>query len=345
LKQKAYRKKFVKLGDPQNPQRIELALSSNPQTTLPQMSAPTILRHIHLPGITPFSLAQSIQQHLVTQFLSHKALISSPSPPSPLPPSPDPTILTFTPTPVYTTGRREHDALTPSQISLLKSPLYPLDPKTGKEIRTAKPEYADIIPTLRGGQTTFHGPGQLVLYPILDLRSTFPKFSKGISVRCYVHLLESTTISTLERWWMRGVRTENPGVWEESGEKKIAALGVHLRRSISSYGVGLNIQTDLRWFDRIVACGLVGKGVTSMMTLEEERGFTGVEKFKELKPVLWELHKEDYKKAMGLNLVGLLWVEEFAKGLYGEYIKETVRLQIGFHKDGNTLELHDNLER
>jgi lipoate-protein ligase B len=309
------------------------------------MSAPTILRHIHLPGITPFSLVQSIQQRLVRQFLEHKVLISSPSPPSPLPPPPDPTILTFTPTPVYTLGRREHGTLTPSQTSLLKSPLYPLSPKSGKEIKNSnkdEPEYAEIVETQRGGQTTFHGPGQLVVYPILDLRSSFPKFPKGISVRCYVHLLESTTIATLGRWSIKGVRTENPGVWEESGERKIAALGVHLRRNVTSYGVGLNVQTDLRWFDRIVACGLVGKGVTSMMALEEERGFSGIEMFKEEKPDVWELHAQNKKSAMGPDLVGLQLVEEFAKGLYGEYLEANVPLQIGFHKERDMLELDDH---
>jgi lipoyl(octanoyl) transferase 2 len=304
-----------------------------------------LLRHIHLPGIVPFAIAQSFQQRLVTEFLTHKALISSPSPPSPLPPPPQPTILTFTPTPVYTTGRREHDTLTPSQISLLNAPLFPLNAKTEQEIKgsdSLKPEYAEIVPTLRGGQTTFHGPGQLVVYPIIDLRSTFPKWPKGISVRCYVHLLESTTIATLGRWGLKGVRTENPGVWEEGGERKIAALGVHLRRSISSYGVGLNIQTDMRWFERIVACGLVGKGVTSMWALEKERGFPGLEKFKKENPDIWKYYGGDYKSVMDPDLVGVQWVEEFVKGLYGLYEDEKVLPQFGFFTDGS-MELFDRL--
>jgi hypothetical protein len=87
-----------------------------------------------------------------------------------------------------------------------------------------------------------------------------------------VNLLEQTTINTLARWGFKSIRTENPGVWEEEGARKIAALGVHLRRNITSYGVGLNITTDLRYFDRIVACGLVGKKVTSMQELGLEKG-------------------------------------------------------------------------
>ena len=139
---------------------------------------------------------------------------------------------------------------------------------------------------------------------------------------------------------MKGVRTENPGVWQEDGEKKITALGVHLRRSISSYGVGLNIQTDLRWFERIVACGLVGKGVTSMWAMEEERGFSGEEIFKKESPDLWELHGKNYKSAMCPDVVGLQWVGEFAKELYGVHEEENVKLQIGFLKDGE-LQLSD----
>ncbi|CZT44370.1 uncharacterized protein RSE6_04530 [Rhynchosporium secalis] len=263
--------------------------------TLPSI----LIRHIHLPSITPFPIAQRLQSHLVSQFLAYKASLSTPTPLSP----PPPTILTFVPTAVYTTGRREHDDITPKQLKVLKAPLTPSRKTTTNRFRN--PEWADVVPTLRGGQTTFHGPGQLVIYPILDLKplpipSALPTFSasaevgngeegngkglesknvpvysqwpKGISVRCYVHLLEQCTINTLAHWTLTGIRTSNPGVWEKSGERKIAALGVHLRRNITSYGVGLNISTDMQWFDRIVACGLVGKGVVSMRDLGEEIG-------------------------------------------------------------------------
>jgi lipoyl(octanoyl) transferase len=116
-----------------------------------------------------------------------------------------------------------------------------------------------------------------------------------------VHLLEQTTIHQLGAWGIRGVRTENPGVWEESGEKKIAALGVHLRRNISSYGVGLNVRTDLRWFERIVACGLVGKGVTSMEVLGAET------ESKRTKP-----------RGLQGKKIAKYWAKGFANGLYGE---------------------------
>jgi lipoate-protein ligase B len=265
-------------------------------TFLDSMSTAHILRHAHLPSITPFTRAQNIQTTLVAQFLSHKAAVSSQSPPSPLPFAPQPTLLTFTPTPVYTTGRRELGTLSPTQITSLKKPLPNLPHDHGTEVTIA-----EVYETLRGGQITFHGPGQLVIYPILDLKGTrSTTWPRGLSARCYVHLLEETTIKTLAYFDVRGVRTNNPGVWIDD-DTKIAALGVHLRRNVASYGVGLNVSTDIRWFDRIVACGLEGKKTTSMMSV---RATDGVSKSSsgELKP----------------TEVATLWANEFAKGLWGE---------------------------
>lgn len=231
------------------------------------MSTPTkFLRHIRFRKPVQFTFPQELQDTLARQFLNHKAVISSATPPSPLPPAPIPTVISFQTHPVYTTGRREHGTLTDEQLELLKSPLESLNSHFQPD------EAPEVWPTQRGGQTTFHGPGQLVVYPILDLKAQYPLWPRGLSPRCYVNLLEQTTINTLARWGFKGIRTENPGVWEEEGERKIAALGVHLRRNITSYGVGLNITTDLRYFDRIVACGLVGKKVTSMQELGLEKG-------------------------------------------------------------------------
>jgi lipoate-protein ligase B len=146
---------------------------------------------------------------------------------------------------------------------------------------------AEVQETLRGGQITFHGPGQLVIYPILDLKSIKSSlWPKGLSVRCYVNLLEETTIKVLSHYNLKGIRTSNPGVWIDE-DKKIAALGVHLRRNVTSYGVGLNISTDLRWFDRIVACGLEGKQTTSLQNegvkrIKEEKESMGIEWFDQL---------------------------------------------------------------
>lgn len=307
------------------------------------MSATAVLRHAHLPHVTSFAHAQQLQQALVQQFLSHKALVSStsrsPSEP-PLPPPPLPTILTFTPTPVYTLGRREHGSLSAQQKSLLLAPLIPRRPFSHNPHR--KFEYAQIEETQRGGQTTFHGPGQLVIYPIIDLKPFVPfgLYGRGLTVRSYVELLEQSTIDALAEWGINGTRTDNPGVWEkrtdgeEGMERKIAALGVHLRRNVTSYGVGLNIKTDLAWFDRIVACGLVGKGVTTMdqagrqhglwkrKTRSDRRLALGQEQ-KELEGTGKEVDPRDkngfyLRKRLKPSTVGRSWVRAFARGLYGE---------------------------
>lgn len=260
------------------------------------MSTSHLLRHLHLPSITPFARAQNLQSALVSQFLSHKAAVSSPTPPSPLPPSPVPSLLTFTPTPVYTTGRRELGTLSPSQIASLREPLLNLPRDRNPHLNVA-----EVQETLRGGQITFHGPGQLVIYPILDLKALHSSvWPRGLTARCYVNLLEETTIRTLARFNVRGLRTDNPGVWVDE-DTKIAALGVHLRRNVTSYGVGLNLNTELRWFDRIVACGLEGKETTSM-------------KAQGAGSKAGEVSAMDFTP----TVVATIWASEFAKGLWGE---------------------------
>jgi len=200
-----------------------------------------LLRHLHLRGLTRYAQAAKLQETLVSAFLAQKAdktLIA-----------PAPTILTFQFHPVYTCGRREANSLSSEQISFLRH----RDPTSSEEADVADFEYA-----ARGGQTTYHGPGQLVAYPILDLRA------HDLSSRCYVNLLEETVIATCARYGIKGFRTANPGVWV-SEEEKICAVGVHLRRYIASHGIGLNVTDEpLGWFKRIVACGLEGKRATAL---------------------------------------------------------------------------------
>ncbi|GLA29483.1 hypothetical protein AnigIFM63326_007390 [Aspergillus niger] len=245
------------------------------------------LAHLHLPDITSFTRVANLQQTLTSRLLSHKKHLT-PNPP-------DPTIITFSPNPVYTTGRRDlppsnttHSnsngngnilSLPPSlepirQILTPPQPNKPYDPKS---------RIAEYHPTLRGGQTTYHGPGQLVAYTILDLRRL------GLTPRCHIRLLENSVIDVLREYGVRGMVTEDPGVWvhdtngqKEGGgagggkgelPKKITAVGVHLRRHISSYGIGLNVTEEpMWWFRQIVACGLEGRETTSLQGL----GVTGV---------------------------------------------------------------------
>ncbi|RUS28701.1 hypothetical protein BC938DRAFT_481550 [Jimgerdemannia flammicorona] len=116
---------------------------------------------------------------------------------------------------------------------------------------------ADYVETLRGGQATFHGPGQLVGYPILDIRNY------KLSVRCYVSSLEKTIIETCAKYDIKAETTEHTGVWM-NGTHKIAAIGIQVQRYITSHGIALNCDTDLTWFDHIVPCGLQDKFVTSL---------------------------------------------------------------------------------
>ncbi|MCJ1255781.1 hypothetical protein MMC24_003598 [Lignoscripta atroalba] len=203
------------------------------------------LRHLHLPALTPYTRASHLQSLLLAPHLNHKAL----APPlRKLHPPPPPTLLTFQTPPTYTCGRREINTLTPQQITYLRAD-----------------NTASFHEALRGGQTTFHGPGQLTAYLILSLSV------HGLSPRTYVRMLETCLIGTCAHYGVKGFVTENPGVWV-SEEEKIASVGVHLRRGVASHGVGLNVSTEVRWFERIVACGLVGKKTT---TLERE-GVRGV---------------------------------------------------------------------
>ncbi len=116
---------------------------------------------------------------------------------------------------------------------------------------------AGVVETDRGGDVTFHGPGQLVAYPVLDLRD------RGLGPVDYVRALEETLIETLARLDVRGERSAGrPGVW--AGGEKLACVGVRVRGGVSSHGVALNLTTDLSWFDAIVPCGLEGVRMTSV---------------------------------------------------------------------------------
>ncbi|XP_068172794.1 octanoyl-[acyl-carrier-protein]:protein N-octanoyltransferase LIPT2, mitochondrial [Antennarius striatus] len=139
--------------------------------------------------------------------------------------------------PVYTTGIR-HKPYPPAQLDRLRL--------LG----------ADVHRTNRGGLITFHGPGQLVCYPVLNL-SSFQK-----SVRWYVGALEETILSLCSGFGIRASTSPHTGVWV--GDNKICAIGIHCGHWVTSHGLALNCNTDLSWFRHIVPCGVPGKGVTSL---------------------------------------------------------------------------------
>jgi lipoyl(octanoyl) transferase len=116
-----------------------------------------------------------------------------------------------------------------------------------------------LFPTDRGGDVTYHGPGQIVGYPILDLREW------KRDVVAYVRALEQTIIDALEEFGVAAGRLEGcTGCWVDG--RKIAAIGVHISRWVTSHGFALNVTTDLRYFQYIVPCGLT-RPVTSMAEL------------------------------------------------------------------------------
>ncbi len=115
----------------------------------------------------------------------------------------------------------------------------------------------DLVETDRGGDVTWHGPGQIVVYLVLDLNKL------GLRIHGYLRLLEQAVIDTLAGLGVAAARDETAtGVWV--GSRKICAMGVRLSRWVSMHGIALNVEPDLSQFDLIVPCGLVGRGVTSL---------------------------------------------------------------------------------
>ena len=164
-------------------------------------------------------------------------------------------------------------------------PVYTIGIRTGEypkqEEERLRSLGADFVRTNRGGLITFHGTGQLVAYPILHL-ADFARL--GSSVRCYVHSIETTVMqactsifsSHLSSQAAAGKRVSildgYPGVWV-NGDRKVAAIGVHVSNLMTMHGVAVNCNTDLSWYDHIVPCGIQGKGVTSLAR-ELDQDFT-----------------------------------------------------------------------
>jgi lipoyl(octanoyl) transferase len=116
---------------------------------------------------------------------------------------------------------------------------------------------AEFIRIDRGGDITFHGPGQLVAYPIVELRDP-------LDLRRYVRALEAAIIATAASFGVPAHRSDGlTGVWVED-DRKLAAIGVRVKRGVTTHGLALNVNTDLRWFAEMVPCGIHDKEVTSL---------------------------------------------------------------------------------
>ena len=116
----------------------------------------------------------------------------------------------------------------------------------------------------RGGDITFHGPGQLVVYPIFDLANF------EIGTASFVSKLEDAVINLLAKLNIEASRLEGAaGIWVDvdTFPKKICAIGIKVSKQVTMHGIAINVTTDLSWFDKIVPCGLSDKGVTSLLAL------------------------------------------------------------------------------
>ena len=170
----------------------------------------------------------------------------------------------------FTDARTEDSA---DELWLVEhEPVFTLG-QAGKPEHVLAPGDIPVLHVDRGGQVTYHGPGQIVLYPLLDLRRL------GVGVREYVCRIEQAIIDTLDEWNIGGERREGaPGVYV--GGAKVAALGIRVRRGCTFHGLAFNIGMDLEPFHRINPCGYQGLQVTSLQDLGGPSGMEAV------KPVL-----------------------------------------------------------
>jgi len=160
------------------------------------------------------------------------------------------------------------DATTDELWVVEHDPVFTLG-QAGKDEHVLAPGDIPVLHVDRGGQVTYHGPGQIVVYPLLDLRRL------GIGVRDYVCRIEQAIIDTLDEWNIGAERLNGaPGVYV--GGAKIAALGIRVRRGCSFHGLAFNVSLDLEPFHRINPCGYAGMQVTSVLDLGGPSGIEAV---------------------------------------------------------------------
>lgn len=149
---------------------------------------------------------------------------------------------------------------TPSEIWLLEHPAVFTQGQAGRKEHIIDPGDIPVVQSDRGGQVTYHGPGQLILYLMLDLKAT------GKGIRGLVSAMEESVIELLARFDIPArSRRDAPGVYVD--ECKVAALGLRVRRGYTYHGLALNIDMDLSPFSRIDPCGYRGQQVTSLAEL------------------------------------------------------------------------------
>lgn len=194
---------------------------------------------------------------------------------------------------------RKEKRPTPNYLLFCQHPhVYTLG-KSGKDSNLLiskdflKSKGASIYHINRGGDITYHGPGQLVSYPILDLDNF------GLSIKSYIHKLEEVIIRSMACYGITATRLEGAtGVWLDEDNpakaRKICAIGVRTSHWVSMHGFALNVNTDLVYFDYIVPCGITGKAVTSM---QKELG-------KKMNPdEVSNILLEEFEKVFGMEII------------------------------------------
>ncbi|HET6432875.1 lipoyl(octanoyl) transferase LipB [Dyella sp.] len=149
---------------------------------------------------------------------------------------------------------------TPDELWLLEHDPVFTQGQAGKAEHVLAPGDIPVVQVDRGGQVTYHGPGQIVAYPMIDLRRV------GVGVRELVHRIEQALIDTLAHWQIHAARQEGaPGVYVDGA--KVAALGLRVRRGCSFHGLAFNVAMDLEPYGRINPCGYKGLAVTQVVDL------------------------------------------------------------------------------
>lgn len=220
---------------------------------LEHLKQSTNLKHLHFVNLTNYKDGSKIQNYIIDQHITFKLLNKNSRAISSLL---YPTVLTFEFNSVYTGGKRERDSKKATKIPIIDN------------ITTLGVPY---IQTDRGGQVTYHGPGQLVAYFIWDL-----KLWKNLTSKCFVNFIEKCSMNTISETGVNNVfKTENTGVWifepETKREEKISSIGLNIKRNVTSHGLSINLKPDLKYLNNpeFVMCGLNGYNQTS---IEKELG-------------------------------------------------------------------------
>ena len=228
------------------------------------------LRHVHFNGITNFQEGQNLQQSVLDANLSFKQIESKIKKNQAQLASqgfkvseyeeellskimamrPMPTLLTFEFNNVYTGGKKVKK-----------------DPEIDDKLKQFKDMGCEFHQLERGGDLTWHGNGQLVAYLILDL-----KLFKHLTVRCFVDsvLLKSVQDVLQKNYQLNSLLNENPGVWLDKQDQKIASIGCNIQRGITTYGSGLNVNPDLKYLNTFTMCGLPDTKATSIQEQKPE---------------------------------------------------------------------------